>query len=121
MLNNISIIMDDTLNENEDYNDIIEDINKEINNDDDEKIVQEFMYYATFYTVKELIKICDYYGLSKNLKINKYKKEQIINTIVFFENNFLNYNIVLKRKTMWFYMNEIKNDSFMKKYIVLWN
>ena len=125
MTNNISIMIDDadiSENENDDYTSIIDDINEKINDDSDNtKIIQDFAHYDTFYTVKDLTKICDYYGLTKSLKINKCKKEQIIYSIIFFENNFLNYDIVLKRKSMWFYMNELKSDPFMKKYIVLWN
>ena len=108
--------------ENEDYTTIINDINEKMNDDSENtKLIQEFVHYDTSYTVKELTKICDYYGLTKSLKINKCKKEQIIYSIIFFENNCLNYHIVLKRKSMWFYMNELKSDTFMKKYIVLWN
>ena len=40
-------------------------------------------------------------------------------TLVYFEKNINNECIVLKRQNLWFYLNEIKNDKIMKKY-VLW-
>jgi hypothetical protein len=66
-----------------------------------------------------LLLICDYYGIGKELKINKATKDVIIQILLDFEMNPLNSNIVFKRQNMWFYMNELKNDKFMKKY-VLW-
>lgn len=68
--------------------------------------------------VKELLLICDYYGLAKNMKINKYNKEQIIHFLVVFESNPINYDIVCKRQNMWFYINQLKNDKFMKKFVI---
>ena len=52
--------------------------------------------------------------------MTKCNKEEIINTIVLFESNPDNYNISCRRKKCWFYINELKNDRFMKKFI-LWN
>jgi hypothetical protein len=75
-------------------------------------------YYENF-TVKELLLICEYYGISKELKSKKYNKEKIVYFLVDFESNLNNADIVCKRQNMWFYMNELKNDKFMKKY-VLW-
>ena len=40
--------------------------------------------------------------------------------IINFEGDVANEDIVTKRKMMWFYMEELKNDKYMKKYIVLW-
>jgi hypothetical protein len=50
----------------------------------------------------------------------KNKKEQIIESLVLFENEATHKGVVNKRKSMWFYMNELKKDKFMKKYIMLW-
>jgi hypothetical protein len=71
------------------------------------------------FTIKQLVVICDYYGISKEVKLNKATKIEIINTLVYFENNSNNEDIVLKRQNLWFYLNELKNDKIMKKY-VLW-
>jgi hypothetical protein len=69
------------------------------------------------YSVKDLHKICDYYGI---IKITKYKKMELINLIMSFEEDDNNYYIVSKRKIMWTFMEELNNDNKMKKYIS-WN
>ena len=66
-----------------------------------------------------MLLICDYYGLAKDLKSNKCNKYEIIEFLVIYEYNPLNSDIVFKRQNLWFYINELKNDKFMKKY-VLW-
>ena len=76
--------------------------------------------YNINYIVKDLLLICDYYGIAKQLKITKANKEQIIESIVIFENDINNSQIVFKRRKLWFYMNELKKDKFMKKYILSW-
>jgi hypothetical protein len=75
--------------------------------------------YRENFTVKDLLFICEYYGFSKQLKNAKLNKEQIIDFLVNFESDQNNFDIVNKRKNMWFYMNELKSDKFMKKF-VLW-
>ena len=69
-------------------------------------------------TVNELLKICEYYGLLKGIKMAKYKKQDIINAIKIFEESEENQVIVLRRLTMWFYMEELLSDKTMKKYII---
>jgi hypothetical protein len=71
-------------------------------------------------TIKELLKICKYYGIDKYVKGNKCKKQDIIETITFFENSPENFEIVFQRNKLWTYMNELKTDSKMKQYI-LWD
>ena len=75
--------------------------------------------YKLNYTVKELLLICEYYGISKELKIHKCCKDVIIQFLVDFESIPLNNTIVLRRQEMWRCINILKNDKFMKKY-VLW-
>jgi hypothetical protein len=81
--------------------------------------VPQMINYNENFTVKELLIICEYYGFAKDLKSNKCNKEEIINFLVNFESNPDNSDIVFRRQNMWFYINELKNDKFMKKY-VLW-
>ena len=81
--------------------------------------VSQTLHYEVNFTVKELMLICEYYGISKDLKSNRCNKTEIIFFLVKFENEPNNEDIVSKRRNMWFYINEIKNDKFMKKY-VLW-
>jgi hypothetical protein len=86
---------------------------------DDDLAVPKMINYHENYTVKELLLICDYYGFAKELKTNKCNKDQIIETLVSFESDLNNSDIVFKRQNMWFFINELKNDKFMKKFL-LW-
>ena len=79
----------------------------------------QIVNYNENFTVKELLVICEYYGFLKEIKTNKCNKEQIIEILVNFENDPINNDIVFKRQNLWFYINELKNDKFMKKFI-LW-
>jgi hypothetical protein len=85
----------------------------------DELIIPQMINYNENYTVKDLLLICEYYGFAKDLKSNRCNKEEIIHFLIDFEKNPINSDIVFRRQNMWFYMNELKNDKFMKKY-VLW-
>jgi hypothetical protein len=51
--------------------------------------------------------------------MNKCNKEEIIHHLMVFENDLENIEIVLQRKNLWFYLNELKKDKFTKKF-VLW-
>jgi len=86
---------------------------------DDDLAVPKMINYHENYTVKELLLICDYYGFAKELKNNKCNKDQIIEILVSFESDLNNSDIVFKRQNMWFFINELKNDKFMKKFL-LW-
>jgi len=76
------------------------------------------LYYNQEYNIKDLLKICQYYGIDKNIKSSKCKKQDIISTIIYFESLPENYEIVQKRNLMWAYMNELVNDQKMKKYLI---
>jgi len=69
-------------------------------------------------TMKELFMICDFYEITKELKTYKYNKEQVILSLVEFELSSCNEELVSKRQTLWFYINELKNNKFMKKHII---
>jgi hypothetical protein len=119
---NITFFLDENSESNYDSEFNVDDILKEIGNTElynEIKIPQIINYHENF-TVKELIIICDYYGFAKEIKSNKYNKEEIIHFLVEFENNPMNNFIVSKRQNLWFYINELKNDKFMKKYL-LWS
>jgi hypothetical protein len=74
--------------------------------------------YTLNYKLKDLYLICEYYNILKEVKQNKYNKDEIVNLIINFENDINNTEIVFKRMNMWFYINELKNDKFMKKFIL---
>jgi len=116
----ISFYVQEIEQENENNFDI-DELMAEIENTDlnNELTIPQMINYNENYTVKELLLICEYYGFAKDLKNNKYNKEQIIDFLVTFESDINNSDIVFKRQNMWFYINELKNDKFMKKF-VLW-
>jgi hypothetical protein len=96
-----------------------ENINIEMVLDDLEDSINEYPHFINYqlnYNIKQLIYICDYYCIKiKKLGI---KKEDIIHQIIFFEADPNNYEIVSKRLNMWFYMEELKKDTFMKKFVL---
>ena len=95
------------------------DYTNQINNLTCEEIMESLsIEYKINYTVKDLLLICEYYGISKELKVQKFSKEMIIYFLVDFENDLLNNTIVMKRKKLWSYIDILKNDKFMKKYII---
>ena len=106
-------------NKNKDFDihKFLEDIDIESTSDD--FTLSKMLNYNENCTVKELLLICDFYGITKQFKNCKFKKEDIINFLVYFESDPKNNDIVNKRQTMWFYITQLKNDKFMKKY-VLW-
>jgi gamma-glutamylcyclotransferase (GGCT)/AIG2-like uncharacterized protein YtfP len=69
--------------------------------------------YDLNYTAKQLSIICEYY----EIKAAKMKKVDIIHAIVAFENNYDNIEVVMRRQQMWHYIQELKADKFMKKFI----
>ena len=74
--------------------------------------------YYEAHTIKELMKICEYYDIAKNVKNAKCKKQDIVATVVFFEAQPENKEIVNKRNNMWAYMRELANDQKMKPYLI---
>jgi hypothetical protein len=107
-----------------DYNNLREEVmnieTPEITNpldqhDDMDNFVAISYEYDENYRKKELDKIADYYDISKRKK----RKADLIQDIVLFEINPMNIDIVQKRKRLWFYIDELLNDDFLKKYIIL--
>ena len=71
--------------------------------------------YNLNYTIKDLKLIAEYYGI----KMKRSKKEIIIQNIVDYETNDENYDIVERRKELWYYLEELKNDDYTKRFIVM--
>ena len=67
------------------------------------------------FTKKELERICDYYEISKRKK----RKADLIQDIIIFEQDQLNNEIVEKRTELWYCIEQIKNDKYLKKYLIL--
>jgi hypothetical protein len=112
-LDDVNINTNTTTNNYDDLNDLSYFIKKNFYAGNDE------FYYNEEYKIKDLLKICQYYGIAKNVKASKCKKQDIISTIIYFENSPENYEIVEKRHKMWAYMTELLEDPKMKCYL-LW-
>jgi hypothetical protein len=87
-------------------------IKKDLYNGNDE------YYYNEEYKIKDLLKICQYYGIASSIKAAKCKKQDIVSTIVYFESLPENYEIVEKRHKMWAFITELLEDTKMKNYVI---
>ena len=103
----------------EDFENISLQMNENDNYENDQ-LYTDMLNYDMNFTVKQLLLICEYYGLLKDVKTNKMKKQDIIEQILMFENNNDHYEMVIRRKELWYYINELKEDKMMKKFII-WN
>ena len=73
-----------------------------------------YIDYHTNNTIKSLTKIIDYYGLTKK----RMTKDEIVLSIVLFEMEEQNKEIVEKRKRLWKNIEELKQDSYFSKFIL---
>jgi hypothetical protein len=91
---------------------------------DQDKVVDEYMAnkldYSLNYNVNDLKKIIEFYNThDKNtVKPHKKRKDHMIDAILQYELDINNVFIVNKRKKLWFYIKEIKNDKYLSKYII---
>jgi hypothetical protein len=103
------------------YESLMETVNEQSKtaNQSDEFLVDEYtateLDYNENYTKKQLEFIANYYDIS----VRKKKKLELVETIVVFEKEHSNYDIVNRRKTLWFYLDEISNDCFLSKFLIL--
>jgi hypothetical protein len=71
--------------------------------------------------LKQLQRIRDYYDHMTKVDIPKSKKytkkDDIIDYILEFESNITNIDIVIRRHQLWKYINELKEDKYMKQFI----
>lgn len=79
-----------------------------------DRLLTKQIFYDENYTKKQLTLIAQYYLLSTRKK----RKSDLIQDIILFENDPTNEEISNKRKLMWFYLNELYNDRFLKKFII---
>ena len=122
---NLSFSLIETTNNKEQvtYESLREQVNQESNKLDnlnmDELCIDDYVAseidYNENYNKKQLDLIADYYGISKRKK----RKYQLIEEIVIFEKEPSNYDITQSRKTMWFYLGQLQNDSFSSKFLIL--
>lgn len=114
---NISFFIDDMnttkVNEYEPMN--VSDLLGEYENQTEDSRMSLILNYQLNMTVQQILRICNYYGISKGL--NKCPKDVLVTILVEFEENEENAVIVSQRRLMWFYIEELRNDKFMKKHI----
>ena len=115
---------DEEKGENVTYENLLKKVNKDAETITLQTSLSEFdmsdyvaaeLDFRENYTKKQLEKIADYYQISKRKK----RKNELIEEIVIFEKDVSNYNITERRKTLWFYMSEIKNDNYLSKFLIL--
>jgi len=104
------------------YDDLLEQVNSksEILPQDEMGIYSDLYFaevldYKDNYTKKQLEFIAGYY----DIKTRKKRKEELAEDIVIFEKAEENVDLVQRRKMMWFYIDEISNDSYLSKYLIL--
>lgn len=106
------------------YDSMIESLNDEMNTALDlefisiecsNDMVSAMMYdYESNYTIKQLKHIIGYYGIK-----SKTKKSDIVQDIILFETNPINTETVLRRKQLFCYIDVLKNDGYLKDYIII--
>ena len=111
-----NIIIDNNYEkEIKEINEEIEKISLEENNFSDyDSAYAQILDYKTNYLKKDLIKIAEYYEIS----VRKKTKDKLIEDILSFENNPENCVVVERRQTLWFYLNELMEDNYLRKYII---
>ena len=118
--NNISFCLQETSKKNKDevtYDELIKEVDllemtAAVSMDD--YIAME-IDYQTNYTKKQLERIADYYDISKRKK----RKDQLVEDIVIFEKEPENVTLVYRRKLLWGYIDEIKRDKYLSKFLIL--
>jgi len=79
-----------------------------------DNLMAQHIDYFENYSIKLLHHIANYYNISKR----KLNKEELIATIIQYENNPENALIVYNRKRLWHFLNELKNDSYFGKFVI---
>tara|TARA_B110001454_G_scaffold218236_1_gene245689 strand:+ start:4619 stop:5008 length:390 start_codon:yes stop_codon:yes gene_type:complete len=120
-----SLIEKDNVNDPITYQDLLKQVHEDAENathldnvdtdfNMDEYIASEVNYNEN-YKKKELERIADYYEISKRKK----RKQKLIEDIVIFEKDEVNKKITERRKLLWYYMEEINNDNYLRKFLIL--
>tara|TARA_B100001758_G_scaffold247874_1_gene267972 strand:- start:10884 stop:11192 length:309 start_codon:yes stop_codon:yes gene_type:complete len=70
--------------------------------------------YSINYTLPLIQSICGFY----EIPYKRIKKQDLIYNLVEFESNIENIETVEERKRLWFYMEELKKNKYLSKYII---
>jgi hypothetical protein len=116
---NITFFLDDEqIDDFLDLNELENQLNEiNMSNIQDDDIFIEMKNYELNFNVKQLMLICEYYNM-KDIMTNKLKKQDVIEQIILFETDPENIEIVTKRKELWYYIDELKNDKMMKRFVI---
>lgn len=106
------------LNENSNNNFIVNNLNEDCLENLYSSNINLTINYEQ-YKINELLRICDYYNFDKKkYNIKTLKKKELILLIKNFEELSCNEEMVSKRLTNWYFINELLKDYKMKKYII---
>ena len=84
-IDNIFFSVEECVDSDElDLTELLNEIGKTDITYDDDLIIPQIVNYHENYTVKELLLICEYYGVAKELKSNKCNKNEIIQILVIY-------------------------------------
>ena len=101
----------------------LSDLDKSMQNyqhcDDDEFYVSKRLEYSAC-TMKQLLLICEFYGMTTSIRQSKLKKDDIIEQIIWFESQIDNGEVVATRLAYWNYMKVLHSDKVLGKFIVGW-
>jgi hypothetical protein len=70
--------------------------------------------YEMNHTIKQLKHIAGYYGIKC-----KSRKVDMIQDIVIYETDSANHDIVSRRKRLFHYINALKNDDYLKSFVII--
>ena len=117
-------LIDANISEKKETNVTYENLIEKVDNETSDFLTEDFtnmdgyialeLDYNENYNKKELEKIADYYSISKRKK----RKADLVQDIVLFELDPINSDITNRRKTMWFYLQEIMNDNYLSKFLI---
>ena len=98
-----------------DENNITESHSNYFKNNVENKCNEDDYIEYVNYTTKQLNYILQYYNISKS----RMCKDEMIQSIILFENDISNVAIVNKRKYMWNIIKQIKSDEYLHKYLII--
>ena len=110
-------LMDEDLEIDEDIQQFLTEFEEMDDNTDtmnDDELCVAMLDYDTNYTVKQLQLICEYYSI----KTARFKKTELIVQIMLFENSLENVELVVRRREMWNYIDELKKDKVLKRFLL---
>lgn len=115
---NLSITLKEVISDEKDttYTELLDIVNLMEHNIEPnmEDFVAMEVHYQTNFIKPQLEKIAEYYKISKRKK----RKDELIQDIVVFEIDPNNIELVFRRKKLWSYMKEIKEDRYLSKFLI---